>query len=193
MQRDAPNVLIAELIHCGTVGLANLEKRHHGTKTCLETKPKWDKNAKTTRNGSLLTFSNWSKPNLVPSTTSTAHPIQSQALPRETASSTKPAALMPEDRQAQPNGFVRQVMRLGNGTGGDTWETGTAPWLVMTWSSIFLITIVDDDGENPLVISGLRKQSDLPFWLRLFTFICIKVESYWDWSWSERCRAVWIV
>ena len=40
-------------IHCSTIGLANLEKQHHGTKTCLETKAKRDKNVKMTRNGSL--------------------------------------------------------------------------------------------------------------------------------------------
>lgn len=40
MQRDTLNVLIVE----HTLWLANLEKRHRGTKTCLETKAKWDKN-----------------------------------------------------------------------------------------------------------------------------------------------------
>ena len=33
-------------IHCGMVGLANLEKRHWGKKICIETKAKRDKNAK---------------------------------------------------------------------------------------------------------------------------------------------------
>ena len=52
-------------IHCGTIRLSNLKKQHCGTKTCLETKAKQDKNAKMTRNGSLLTFFNWPKPSLV--------------------------------------------------------------------------------------------------------------------------------
>jgi hypothetical protein len=67
-------------IHCGTVGLANLEKRHRGTKICLETKAKRDKNVKMKKNGSLLTLFSQPKPMLVPSTVSTILPIQSQAL-----------------------------------------------------------------------------------------------------------------
>ena len=43
-------------IHCGTVGLANLEKWHCGMKICLETKAKQDKNAKVKRNRSLTFF-----------------------------------------------------------------------------------------------------------------------------------------
>lgn len=43
-------------VHCGTIGLANLEKRHRGTKTCIETRVKRDKEAAKQKNGSLLTF-----------------------------------------------------------------------------------------------------------------------------------------
>ena len=73
-------------IHCGTVGLPNLEKRHRSTKICLETRAKRDKNANLKRNGTLLTFFNKPKPSLVPSTVSSQPLVQSLAVPREKTS-----------------------------------------------------------------------------------------------------------
>ncbi|KAF8802080.1 hypothetical protein BYT27DRAFT_7226487 [Phlegmacium glaucopus] len=52
-------------IHCGTVGLPNLEKQHRGTKICPESKAKRDKNAKTKKNGIILNFFNRPKPTLL--------------------------------------------------------------------------------------------------------------------------------
>ena len=37
-------------IHCGTVGIQNLKKWHQGSKICLESKAKQDKNAKMKEN-----------------------------------------------------------------------------------------------------------------------------------------------
>ena len=70
-------------IHCGTVGLVNLEKRHRGKKICLETKAKRDKNMKTKKNGTLLSFFNQPKTSLVPSTIPAIQPVLSPALPQE--------------------------------------------------------------------------------------------------------------
>ena len=70
-------------IHCGTVGLANLEKRHRGKKICLETKAKRDKNMKTKKNRTLLSFFNQPKTSLVPSTIPAIQPVLSPALPQE--------------------------------------------------------------------------------------------------------------
>ena len=99
-------------IHCGTVGLANLEKRHRGTKTCLETKAKRDKNAKTTRNGSLLTFFNRPKPSLVPSTISTVQPVQSLALAQEKEPNSKSATVALGDGQPQAPIITRPRVSL---------------------------------------------------------------------------------
>jgi hypothetical protein len=43
-------------IKCGPAGLKNLEKRHRGTDTCKTAQAKRDKNAKTKKNGSILSF-----------------------------------------------------------------------------------------------------------------------------------------
>jgi hypothetical protein len=75
-------------IHCGTVGLQNLEKRHRGSKICLESKAKRDKNANLKKNGTLLNFFNRPKPSLVPSTIPSVLLVQSLALPRESAPDT---------------------------------------------------------------------------------------------------------
>ena len=42
-------------VKCGTIGLANLEKRHRGTKICKAAQEKRDK-AKTRKNGTILRF-----------------------------------------------------------------------------------------------------------------------------------------
>ena len=43
-------------VNCGTVGLANLEKRHRGTKICKEMQQKRDKEAKKKKNGNIINF-----------------------------------------------------------------------------------------------------------------------------------------
>ena len=85
-------------IHCGSVGLANLEKRHRGTKICWETKAKQDKNAKAKKNGSLLTFFNHPKATPVPSTILRVQPVHSPALTQETVE----AAVPHRDEQIAP-------------------------------------------------------------------------------------------
>ncbi|KAF8066505.1 hypothetical protein FPV67DRAFT_1652976 [Lyophyllum atratum] len=50
-------------VRCGTAGLANLEKRHQGTKTCLEQRARRDKAAKQKKNTSILS---WMRPKAVP-------------------------------------------------------------------------------------------------------------------------------
>ena len=87
-------------IHCGTVGLKNLEKRHQGSKICLETKAKRDKTAKLKKNGSLLTFFNRPKPMLLPSTISGRQLVQSPALPQGKGSTSAAHAQGLGDQQA---------------------------------------------------------------------------------------------
>jgi len=62
-------------VHCGTIGLANLEKRHRGTKTCIEAKAKRNKEAAKQKNGSLLTFFQRPKVPAVPSMVPTSLPV----------------------------------------------------------------------------------------------------------------------
>ena len=104
-------------IHCGTVGLANLEKRHRGKKICLETKAKRDKSAKTKKNGTLLNFFNQPKPSLVPSTVPVVQPVSSPALPREKTANTKMAVVaqerhVPVVKQPGVSPFVKKLINL---------------------------------------------------------------------------------
>ena len=85
-------------IHCGSVGLANLEKRHRGKKICRETKAKRDKNMKAKKNGSLLTFFNHPKATSVPSTILRIQPVHSPTLTQETVE----AAVPHRDEQIAP-------------------------------------------------------------------------------------------
>ncbi|PPQ92922.1 LOW QUALITY PROTEIN: hypothetical protein CVT25_006605 [Psilocybe cyanescens] len=55
-------------IHCGTVGLANLEKNHRGTKICMKAQEKRQKEDKATKRPTLLAFFNRPQPVPVPST-----------------------------------------------------------------------------------------------------------------------------
>ena len=64
-------------MHCGIIGLANLEKRHCGTKTCIEAKAKRDKDAMKKKNGSLLTFFHRPKVSAVPSMIPNSTSVQS--------------------------------------------------------------------------------------------------------------------
>jgi hypothetical protein len=68
-------------VHCGIIGLANLEKRHRGTKTCIEAKDKRDKEAKKKKNGSLLTFFLRPRAVAVPSIIPTSAPVHSYKMP----------------------------------------------------------------------------------------------------------------
>lgn len=54
-------------IQCGTGGLQNLKKRHRGGPKCMNAKMKRDKDAKTRKNGSIMTFMKQKAPT-VPST-----------------------------------------------------------------------------------------------------------------------------
>ena len=104
-------------IHCGTVGLANLEKRHRGKKICLETKAKRDKNAKTKKNGTLLSFFNQPKPSLVPSTVPTVQPVSSPALPQEKTPNTEMAVVaqeghVPVIKRPRASPFVEKLTNL---------------------------------------------------------------------------------
>ncbi len=62
-------------VHCGTIGLANLEKCHRGTKTCIEARVKHDKEAAKQKNGSLLTFFQRPKVPAVPSMIPASKPV----------------------------------------------------------------------------------------------------------------------
>ena len=75
-------------IHCGTVGVQILKKQHQGSKICLESKAKRDKNANLKKNGTLLSFFNWPKPSLVPSTIPSILLVQSPELPQKSAPDT---------------------------------------------------------------------------------------------------------
>ena len=67
-------------INCGTIGLTNLEKRHHGKKVCKATQEKRDKEAKKRKDGNILSFLK-PKATVVPSTVNSSAPIHSYKLP----------------------------------------------------------------------------------------------------------------
>lgn len=62
-------------IHCGSVGIANLEKNHHGKKTCVKAKQKHEREEQSAKRPNILTFFNKPKPSLVPSTILGSTPI----------------------------------------------------------------------------------------------------------------------
>ena len=63
-------------IHCGSVGIANLEKNHCGKKTCIKARQKHEKEQQAAKRPNLLTFFNKPKASLVPSTIPHSAPIQ---------------------------------------------------------------------------------------------------------------------
>ena len=67
-------------VNCGTIGLANLEKRHHGKKVCKAAKEKRDKEAKKRKDRSILNFLK-PKATIVPSTINSTAPVHSYKLP----------------------------------------------------------------------------------------------------------------
>lgn len=66
-------------VKCGTIGLANLEKRHRGTKVCKAARAKQDKKAKTRKDGTILSFLKPKAPT-VPSTVGSQAPVHSYKL-----------------------------------------------------------------------------------------------------------------
>jgi hypothetical protein len=79
-------------INCGTVGLANLEKYHHGKKVCQENKVKRAKeelqSQKQQRNRSLLNFFKKLNTTHIPFTVSNPEPIHSNSLAPEKVTNT---------------------------------------------------------------------------------------------------------
>jgi hypothetical protein len=70
-------------VHCGPVGIANLEKRHRGYKICKETKARRDREARRKKDGSLLTFfGKQQKKTLIPSMVRPSSPVRGHNLPR---------------------------------------------------------------------------------------------------------------
>ena len=66
-------------INCGTIGIANLEKRHRGTKVCKAAQEKRDKEAKKRKDGNILNFLK-PKAAIVPSTVNSPAPVHSYEL-----------------------------------------------------------------------------------------------------------------
>ncbi|KAG6904704.1 hypothetical protein DXG01_007798 [Tephrocybe rancida] len=66
-------------INCGTAGLANLNRQHHGTKTCREAAQKRDRLQKQGKNRSILSFLQ-KRPTPVPATVTPAAVLHSQWL-----------------------------------------------------------------------------------------------------------------
>ena len=66
-------------VNCGTIGLANLEKRHRGTKACKSVQAKRDKKSKLRKDGTILSFLK-PKATTVPSTVSSQAPVHSYKL-----------------------------------------------------------------------------------------------------------------
>ena len=66
-------------VNCGTIGLANLEKRHRGKKICKAMQQKRDKDTKKKKDGSILSFLKPKAAN-VPSTVNSPAPVHSYKL-----------------------------------------------------------------------------------------------------------------
>jgi hypothetical protein len=86
------------------VGIANLEQRHRGKKICRETRERRDKEKKTKKNGSLLTFFG-KQPNIisVPSNVWPSAPVYGRKLPTAgPAASVASSAICPLDTAIEP-------------------------------------------------------------------------------------------
>ena len=75
-------------VNCGTIGLANLEKRHRGKKVCRAAQEKRDK-AKKNKDRTILSFLK-PKPTIVPSTVSSKGPVHSHKLAPESTTDASP-------------------------------------------------------------------------------------------------------
>ena len=78
-------------VNCGTIGLANLEKRHRGKKICKAAQQKRDKEVKKKKDGNILSFLK-PKAASVPSTVNSPAPVHSYKLTTHSANNTVPAA-----------------------------------------------------------------------------------------------------
>ncbi|KAF8176089.1 hypothetical protein BJ912DRAFT_1033585 [Pholiota molesta] len=70
-------------IHCGSVGIANLEKRHRGSQTCRAAKAKRDKEGGSKKKTSTLLsfFGRSARPTATPSTLRPPAPVHNQKIP----------------------------------------------------------------------------------------------------------------
>ena len=66
-------------VNCGTIGLANLEKRHRGKKICKAAQQKRDTEAKKKKDGNILSFLK-PKATSVPSTVNSPAPVHNYKL-----------------------------------------------------------------------------------------------------------------
>ena len=71
-------------VNCGTIGLANLEKRHRGTKICKAAQHKRDKEVKKKKDGNILSFLK-PKAASVSSTVNSPAPVHSYKLATHSA------------------------------------------------------------------------------------------------------------
>jgi hypothetical protein len=83
-------------VNCGTIGLANLEKRHRGKKICKAAQEKWDK-AKKGNNGTILSFLK-PKAAIVPLTVSRQLPVHSYKLALQSDMSPTISTTYPQDK-----------------------------------------------------------------------------------------------
>ena len=73
-------------VNCGTIGLAYLEKCHHGKKVCKTAQGKWDK-AKKSKNRTILSFLK-PKAAIIPSTVDSQVPVHSYKLTLQSVADT---------------------------------------------------------------------------------------------------------
>ena len=78
-------------VNCGTIGLANLEKRHRGRKTCKAAQDKRNKEAKKKKDGTILSFLK-PKAAIVPPTVNNTAPVHSYKLAPQPATDMSPTA-----------------------------------------------------------------------------------------------------
>lgn len=102
-------------VNCGTVGISNLEKRHRGTKKCLEIKARRDKKGKNMAQASLLMFMK-PKPMMVLPMVEGTPLIQSNTIPASFSTSTTPLKWGFEEGDA--NGQVTSVLVENGSTNG---------------------------------------------------------------------------
>jgi len=110
-------------VHCGTIRLANLEKCHQETKTCIEVRSKCDKEAAKQKNGSLLTFFQRPKVPAVPSKVPTSMPVHGYKMAATTDSDVSPIipitsennkAVLPSESMPMPkvSTFLNKLQHL---------------------------------------------------------------------------------
>ena len=92
-------------VNCGTIGLANLEKRHRGKKICKAAREKRDK-AKKTKDRTILSFLK-PKAAIIPSTVSSQEPVHSYKLALQSIIDTSPTFSATSDGHGY--GYTRRV------------------------------------------------------------------------------------